>query len=140
MDIRVFQSLPTDAMSLRVKVFAQEQGFIDDPDENDECAAHLVMYSGEGEPIATCRLFSQGSGDEFVLGRFCVRKDCRGQYIGRKLLGAAEREAVLRGGTAMTLHSQLHAKGFYEKCGYSAEGEIEYEQDRPHVFMRKALR
>ena len=140
MDIRVFHSLPDDALSLRVAVFVQEQGFVDDPDENDECATHLVMYSDKGEPIATCRVFPQGDVGEFVLGRFCVRKDHRGQCIGRQLLEAAEREATLLGGTAIALHSQLHAKGFYEKCGYVAEGAIEYEQNHPHVYMKKVLR
>ena len=139
MDIRVFHSLPADALSLRVTVFVQEQGFVDDPDENDGFATHLVMYSKEGEPIATCRVFPQGDEGEFALGRFCVRKDFRGQNIGRQLLTAAEREVASLGGTAIVLHSQLHAKGFYEKCGYAAEGVIEYEQNHPHVFMKKAL-
>ncbi len=139
MDIRVFRSLPADALALRVLVFVQEQGFIDDPDENDGRATHLVMYSDEGVPIATCRVFPQGGVDEFALGRFCVRKDLRGHSVGRQLLTAAEREVVSQGGTAIVLHSQLHAKGFYEKCGYAAEGEIEYEQGQPHVYMKKVL-
>ncbi len=139
MDIRVFRSLPADSLALRILVFVQEQGFVDDPDENDGRATHLVMYCDEGEPIATCRVFSQGSSGEFALGRFCVRKDFRGQCVGRQLLTAAEREVASQGGTAIVLHSQLHAKGFYEKCGYVAEGAIEYEQDHPHVFMKKIL-
>ncbi len=139
MDIRVFHSLPEEALSLRVAVFVREQGFVDDPDENDGRATHLVMYSDKGEPIATCRVFSQGNVGEFTLGRFCVRKDFRRQSVGRQLLEAAEREVALLGGTAITLHSQLHAKGFYEKCGYAAEEAVEYEQNHPHVFMKKIL-
>ncbi len=139
MDIRVFHSLPDDALSLRVAVFVQEQGFVDDPDENDGRATHLVMYSDKGEPIATCRVFPQGDVGEFALGRFCVRKDRRGQCVGRQLLEAAEREVALQGGRVIALHSQLQAKSFYEKCGYIAEGEIEYEQGQPHILMRKEL-
>ncbi len=139
MDIRVFHSLPADALSLRIAVFVQEQGFIDDPDENDGRATHLVIYSDVGEPIAACRVFPQGDAGEFALGRFCVRNDFRGQNVGRKLLAAAEMEAASQGGTAIVLHSQLHAKGFYERCGYVAEGAIEYEQNHPHVFMKKIL-
>lgn len=139
MDIRVFCSLPADALTLRVLVFVREQGFVDDPDEIDGYATHLVMYNDEGEPIATCRVFPQGSVGEFALGRFCVRKDFRGRCIGRQLLTAAEREVASQGGTAIVLHSQLHAKGFYEKCGYVAEGEIEYEQEQPHIYMKKVF-
>ena len=76
---------------------------------------------------------------EIYIDDLCVDKNYRGQNIGRQLVTAAEREVVSLGGTAIVLHSQLHAKGFYEKCGYVAEGDIEYEQNHPHVFMKKLL-
>jgi hypothetical protein len=33
----------------------------------------------------------------------------------------------------------LHAKGFYEKCGDTAFGEIEPEEGCPHIWMTKKL-
>lgn len=137
MDIRVYTKFPPQAMQIRRAVFVEEQGFIDEFDDTDAIATHLVAYDDASEPIATCRVFTQGSDGEFALGRFCVRKDHRGQRVGRQLLEVAEREVAVQGGRSIVLHSQLQAKGFYERCGYAAEGEIEYEQGRPHVFMRK---
>lgn len=139
MVIRVYHQLPKEALDLRIAVFVNEQGFVDDPDENDRCATHLVMYSEKGEPMAACRVFPQGNAGEFALGRFCVRKDCRGKSVGRKLLEAAEQEVAARGGKVIALHSQLQAKGFYKRCGYTADGGIEYEQGYPHIYMKKIL-
>lgn len=137
MDIRIYKKFPPQAMEIRNKVFVEEQGFVDEFDDVDAAATHLVAFSDTNEAIATCRVFLTKKGGEYTLGRFCVRKAYRGRHIGRRLLEAAEREVASRGGTAIVLHSQLQAKGFYEKCGYVAEGEIEYEQNHPHVLMKK---
>ncbi len=139
MDIRVYKEFPPQAMLLRTAVFVEEQGFVDEFDANDAIATHFVAYNEAGEPIATCRVFEAGEKGEYTLGRFCVRKDHRGQRVGRELLKAAEREVASQGGKRIVLHSQLHAKGFYGRCGYIAEGEIEYEQNHPHIYMRKEL-
>ena len=37
------------------------------------------------------------------------------------------------------LHSQLRAKKFYEKCGFVSFGEIELEENCPHIWMKKSL-
>ena len=44
-----------------------------------------------------------------------------------------------KGGKAIILHSQYHAKEFYIKCGFSQQGEIDYEQNKPHAWMRKEV-
>ena len=138
MKIKVFNSLPSDAMLLRRTVFVQEQGFADDEDAIDAIATHLVVYDSE-VPIATCRLFAQGEDGAFALGRFCVSKEMRGRGIGQRLLSAAEREIAAQGGRLIVLHSQLHAQRFYEKLGFVPEGEIEYEQGQPHRYMTKTV-
>ena len=35
------------------------------------------------------------------------------------------------------LHAQLQAKPFYEKLGFKAYGEIDYDEDCPHTWMKK---
>ena len=44
-----------------------------------------------------------------------------------------------KGAEEMMLHAQCQAKGFYEKAGYRAYGEIEDDQGCPHIWMRKYL-
>ena len=39
--------------------------------------------------------------------------------------------------TQISLHAQLQAKPFYEKLGFVAYGEIDYDEDCPHTWMKK---
>ena len=137
-EIKVYDSLPRDAMDIRIEVFVREQGFIDDEDENDPLATHFVMYDGE-RAITTCRAFPVGDGKEYFFGRLAVLKEYRGKGLGSELLSTVERYVKGKGGERISLHSQYHAKEFYEFSGYSACGEIEYEQNHPHVPMTKNL-
>ncbi len=130
--------LPKDAMTVRQTVFVEEQGFVDDEDEVDAVAVHLVTYDGD-KAVATCRVFASSAPAEYLLGRFAVLKDYRGGGVGRELLGEAERCAREQGACRLSLHSQYHAKGFYERFGYIPHGDIEYEQDQPHIAMTKQL-
>ncbi len=138
MRIERFDYLPEDAMLIRVAVFVEEQGFCDERDETDDIATHFVMYDGE-TPIATCRTFPDASGDCYLLGRFAVRREYRGRGLGREMLRAAEAYVRTVGGARLALHSQYHAKGFYEACGYTAQGDVEDEQGCPHIWMTKSM-
>ena len=40
---------------------------------------------------------------------------------------------------ASLLAAQLQARGFYEKQGYAAFGDVFYEEHCPHVWMCKTL-
>ena len=137
MDIRIYREPTTDAMAIRRTVFVEEQGFADDPDETDPVAAHLVMYDSD-KAVAVCRTFPAENG-VFMLGRFAVLAPYRSRGIGAALLQAAEHYARSKGAVRMALHSQWHAKGFYEHYGYIPHGGIEYEQNQPHIYMDKSL-
>lgn len=138
MYIKEFYSLPQDALNLRTKVFVEEQGFLYERDEFDDRAIHLVMYVRE-KPVATCRVYIKEDHKTFMFGRLCVLKEYRGMHLGREMLKSAEETVKENGGSAIILHAQYHAKGFYEKCGYTQFGEIDYEQNKPHAWMRKEI-
>ncbi len=138
MEIKSFKGLVDDALKIRITVFVKEQGFVDGEDETDSRATHLVAYEN-GKPIATCRFFKEQCGEDFVLGRLCVLKEKRGARIGARLLSEAEKGAKLLGAESLKLHSQYHARAFYQKCGYEQIGEIELEQGKEHIWMKKAL-
>ena len=137
-EIKFYDSLPRAALDIRLEVFVREQGFIDEEDENDRLATHFVMYDGE-RAIATCRVFPMEDGKEFFFGRLAVLNDYRGQGLGSELLATVEKHVKNKGGKRISLHSQYHAKEFYEFSGYTVCGEIEYEQNHPHVPMTKEL-
>lgn len=138
MEIKVFDSLPEAALNLRITVFVEEQGFVDEVDEFDGVATHLVMYENE-KPIATCRFYLKEDKRTYMFGRLCVLKEYRGKHLGREMLKRVEEIVKEKGGKAIILHAQYHAKAFYEKCDFTQFGEIDYEQKVPHAWMRKEL-
>lgn len=137
MEIRCYEkTLPEAAMQIREAVFCREQGFIDEFDEIDGTATHLLLFS-DGEAVGTCRVFRKDG--EYFLGRLAVLREFRGRGCGRALLLGAEDVAREMGGERLRLHSQLRAKGFYEAIGYMAASEVDEEQGCPHVWMEKSL-
>ncbi len=132
--IRIYDTLPPEALTVRITVFVEEQGFTDEVDDIDSIAAHPMMFNGD-EPIATCRVFPAADG--YILGRLAVLKEYRGQSCGRAMLVAAEEYVRSVGGNSIALHAQCHAQAFYEKCGYTACSEVEDEQGCPHIWMKK---
>ena len=125
-------------MDLRITVFVEEQGFVDEVDEFDNIATHLVMYDNE-KPIATCRFFLKEDNVTYMFGRLCVLKEYRGKSLGREMLKKVEEIVKEKGGKAIILHAQYHAKDFYIRCGFTQQGEIDYEQNKPHAWMRKEM-
>lgn len=136
--IRIYHTLPDEALAVRITVFVDEQGFTDEVDDIDDIATHFVLFEND-TPVGTCRLFPAKDGDIYILGRLAVLKSYRGNGYGSDLLTAAEEHARSLGGTALTLHSQCRAQAFYEACGYTACSDVEEEQGCPHIWMKKVL-
>ena len=138
MDFKVYDYLPESAKFVRQTVFVEEQGFVNELDETDNIATHIVLYD-EKTPAATCRIFQGEKSGEYILGRLAVMKDYRGKNIGSMMLAEAEKCASDKGGNILMLHSQCRAKDFYAKSGYTEFGEIGYDEGCPHIWMKKQL-
>lgn len=71
-----------------------------------------------------------------------VHARLRGQGYGRRLLAAAEEEAIRRGCVQAVLNTHsFQAPGFYAKMGYEIYGTVEnYPQDEQKIYLRKRLR
>ncbi len=136
--VKWFGSLTEEAKKIREEVFVEEQGFLQEFDETDVKADHLVWYEA-GEAAATCRYYAGEEKGVYWLGRLAVRKRFRGRQIGAKLLSAAEEKIRAKGGSAIHLSSQVRAKEFYVKCGYHAVGEEYRDEYCPHIEMKKEL-
>lgn len=139
MYIKHFDFLPQEAMDIRTKVFMEEQGFCNEFDDIDSISVHLVAYSDDKTPIATCRVFKGENDGEYIFGRLAVVKEFRGQNIGAGMIKEAENAVFKRNGKYIILHSQVQAKGFYEKLGFFEFGGIEDDEGCPHIWMRKNL-
>lgn len=127
-----------DAYAVRMTVFVDEQGVPADIeiDELDEGADHFLGRL-DGVPAGAGRMVVRdGVG---VLGRLAVLKETRGTGLGVALVRAIEERARERGLAAVELHSQTQARGFYEKLGYEAYGEIGMDAGIPHIWMRRRV-
>ena len=45
--MKVYPALPTEAASIRKEVFMEEQGFVEEFDEIDHQARHIVVFKGK---------------------------------------------------------------------------------------------
>ena len=135
-EVMNYDKLPDDAILIRKVVFEDEQGFEEEFDELDESdkVKHMVFYK-DSKPIGTCRYYMEN--DEYRIGRLAVIKEYRGKGIGQLIVRCAEDKILEIGGKEIVLSAQVRAKGFYEKMGYIAEGEIYMEEMCPHIKMRK---
>ncbi len=126
-----------DAVTLRQQVFVIEQGFMEEFDQIDAIAWHVVLYDDD-QPIATGRVYLDG--DRFHIGRVAVSKPYRRLRAGSVVVEKLEEKIAELGGTESYLSSQLQARGFYEKLGYRAETDRSYlDQHCLHIDMIKSL-
>lgn len=139
MRISVFDSLPDDAKKIREEVFMNEQGFKNEFDEIDNKAAHIVLYSDDNMPIATCRVFQSEESGTYTFGRLAVRKEYRGNSLGSLLIKEAEKYVAQKGGKELVLHAQCRVVDFYKKSGFTEFGEIGEDEGCPHIWMKKSV-
>ena len=124
--------------ALRVRVFVAEQGVPMDVemDELDAGADHFAAWLGD-RVVGAGRLVRDGATG--VLGRLAVAREARGTGLGAALVAEIERRAAECGLDAVELHAQVHARGFYERLGYTSEGDVFDEAGIAHITMRKSM-
>ena len=126
-----------EAMYIRQTVFVDEQGFIDEFDDIDEIAFHVLIFDGD-KAVATGRVFLDEE-KHWHAGRIAVLAEYRKQHMGARVMEALEECAKHQGADEIVLSAQMQAVGFYEKVGYENLGELHYDQGCPHITMKKHL-
>ncbi|MFF7963995.1 GNAT family N-acetyltransferase [Streptomyces sp. NPDC007903] len=135
--------------AVRKEVFVGEQGVPQDIeyDAYDATALHVLAIGADGIPLGTGRLLHGGAAagktgaDASVgsLGRLAVIRRARGLGVGVALVRAIEEAARGLGLTAVDLHAQTQALGFYERLGYTAYGPEFQDAGIAHRAMRRPL-
>jgi predicted GNAT family N-acyltransferase len=125
--------------ALRTRVFVEEQGVPAEieQDAHDATAVHALAEDDEGRVVATGRLLIRDG--RAVIGRMAVDAAARRHGYGAAVLAELHRQAVALGLTEAELHAQLPARGFYERAGYTAVGDVYEEAGIAHVTMRRRL-
>ena len=136
--------------AVRREVFVDEQSVPEELeyDELDATADHFLALldgvpAGAGRLVITDAVPIAGLDREAkatgILGRLAVGQAARGLGLGKLLVQAIEHRAAERGLAAVELHAQTHARGFYQRLGYAAYGDLFAEAGIEHVSMRKQL-
>ncbi len=128
-----------DAAEIRKKVFIEEQGFVNEFDEIDEKAYHLVIYVDK-IPAATGRIYYKESPDVQIIGRLAVIKELRGKALGKLLINELEKLAVKNNAEIVELSAQERVKDFYLKSGYNQVSGVYFDELCPHILMQKNLK
>ena len=131
----IWQGDYQEAHAIRLKVFVDEQKFVNEIDDLDDQAWHIVMHE-DGRAIGTARAFIHEDG-LCKIGRVAVLKECRGRHLGEAMLLYFEEELKKRGAKAFQVGAQVRASGFYEKLGYVRHGEEYLDEYCPHIDMFK---
>ena len=142
MDLRIYlyNKPVSDIKALRTEVFIEEQGFENEFDDIDNRATHVLIYDGK-IPVATGRLFSDDdNGEEYIIGRVCVKKEYRDKKLGKRVIMALEEDARKMGGKSVSVSAQCRVQDFYEALGYTATDDLHDDEGVPHVTMVKSLR
>lgn len=130
-----WDKLEQDAKFIRKQVFIIEQNIPEEEewDDQDMISDHFVVYD-QDQPIATARLLQNNS-----VGRVAVLKAYRGQGIGRMIMLEIIRQAHQQDLKFLHLSSQVHAISFYEKLGFSIQGDAYDECGIPHIKMQLVI-
>jgi predicted GNAT family N-acyltransferase len=129
-----------EVAALRTRVFVQEQGVPPEIEQDaaDAAALHVLSRGADGAVVATGRLLIRDDGTASI-GRMAADGSVRGRGHGAAVLAELHRQALLRGVTVVELHAQVSARGFYERAGYTAVGEVYEEAGIAHVTMRRSV-
>ncbi len=113
--------------------------------EGDPATAHYAALGGQDEVLAVGSVMEEVNPREPHEGDWRVRgmatePELRGRGLGKLVLGALEEHAAKRGGRRLWCNARTGARAFYEREGWSVEGEeFEIAGIGPHFMMVKTL-
>lgn len=137
-EIKFYEELPEEAKNIRITVFVEEQGFENELDEIDNSAIHTLLFKN-GQAVATARMYPKDNGKTYYFGRIAVLKEFRGLDLGREIVNAMFEKAKLLGAEKCEISAQCRAVGFYQKLGFTEDGETYLDEHCPHIHMEKSL-
>ena len=128
--------------SIRKQVFYDEENapealYIIDGNDRDKSTLNLLGFANN-IPVATVRLIKINN-TICKIQRMSVLNNYRNNGYAKELLFFLENCAKEYKYKMIELDSSLKAVGFYEKYGYTRISDIFYEDNRPHIKLKKAI-
>jgi predicted GNAT family N-acyltransferase len=121
-----------DLHFVRTTVFVIEQQIPAEMefDQLDPHCHHFIARDLHARPIGCGRLSADGK-----IGRMAVLREWRQQGVGASLLRDLLEKAQKLGLTQVTANAQLSALGFYQRFGFSTQGEMFNEAGIAHQIV-----
>jgi ribosomal protein S18 acetylase RimI-like enzyme len=116
------------------------------PDDNAPDSGHFVVYSSEGEVVATGTVRRHAAPPPLEAEQgwqvrgMAVDNDRRGAGLGTSVLSALVEHVASCGGGLMWCHVRTHAVSLYERTGFVHYGKpVEDEVAGPQVLMARLV-
>jgi len=137
--IKIFNDINEDVFQIRREVFIEEQGITeeDEFEGSEEKFIHFCLYDNN-DITGYIRVYVENR--ELHIGRVAVVLTYRGRGLGYSLMNVAEEFGLQNNCYSCLLNSQIQAKGFYKRLGYSEVGEVFLEAGIDHIKMVKHLK
>jgi N-acetylglutamate synthase-like GNAT family acetyltransferase len=124
---------------LRNEILRKPLGLSFDKEELEKEKEDILMGAFEDDRLLGCCLMSRMDAVTIRLRQMAVPNNMQGKGIGRALMIFAENIARDLGYRKLCMHARTTAVGFYQKLGYSINGEEFMEVTIPHYVMEKSL-
>lgn len=124
-------------LELRRSVFIDEQGIDEslefDHIDKDKTSTYVAAYDGE-ELVGGARYFRK-DGDEYSIGRLCVKKSHRRRGIASGLILNVIKVAKSQNIKKITLNAQCNVVSLYQKIGFVTVGNPFKEAGIDHIRL-----
>jgi N-acetylglutamate synthase-like GNAT family acetyltransferase len=124
---------------LRNEILRKPLGLTFDKNELEQEKEDILMGAFEDERLLGCCVMTRMDANSIRLRQMAVPNNMQGKGIGRALMIFAENIARDLGYRKLCMHARTTAVGFYQKLGYSINGEEFTEVTIPHYVMEKSL-
>jgi predicted GNAT family N-acyltransferase len=126
-------------VELREKILRRPLGLSIDADElpAERASFHLACWAGDR--LAACLVLEPLANGHIKMRQVAVDTDLQGRGIGAKLVAFSESFARRLGYSKIVMHAREAVVPFYERLGYTKEGEPFTEVTLVHFLMCKKL-
>ena len=124
---KAYDYVRTDAFCFGQNIKIETEFSHDDPDEEIQA----IVAIDDHKPIAGLRI-TYPAPNIGRIGRVCVVRERQKSGIGKQLIAEAEKWIFETGVTHVVITAQDRVAGFYEKCGYTINPNIDPDIFDPH--------
>lgn len=140
-DIEFGSSRYNELVELRYKILLQPLGlkFLDSFRPEEARYLHIGCVEMLDNKLVGGLMLAPVDDNTIRLMQVAVDTIYQGEGIGKDLVKYAEKRAKEAGYSRLVMHAMLFVVDFYEKMGYSAEGDVFEEQGITFLKMVKTL-